>query len=224
MAGITLVQTGTLSSAIGTVSLIMPNPFTAGNLLVLGFGGNFSLITYGTVSDNLANNYQKIFGLSDPTTHDLEMYYVGSLIGGQGTISVTNNGLHVTNMIAREYSGLSTSPLDQQGTLDGATGTVANSGTTPTTTQGSELAVMFALLGGTVTSQTFDVTYSDGTLVNQSLALLTQDKILSTTGQQVGTLTYQPTHTFAAGIATFQTPSAASQIVGYKSLLGVGQA
>lgn len=218
---ISLIQTGTVSSAIGTVSLAMPNPFTAGNLLVLGFGGNFSLVTYGTVSDNLSNNYQKIFGLSDPSTHDLEMYYVGSLIGGQGTISITNNGLHVTNVIAREYSGLTpNNPLDQQGTLDGATGTVANSGTTPTTTQGSELAVMFALLGGTVTSQTFDVTYSDGTLVNASLALLTQDKILSNIGQQVGTITYAPTHTFASGIATFKTPN---NNVTFKTLLGAGQ-
>jgi hypothetical protein len=155
---VALVQTKQGSSALGSLTITLDAPTTAGNALIVVLAASgttsnptsISSITLGGVADNFAQI--STFGSSSDAAIGATWLDL-NCAGGQTSIVITASGGTGTLAIMAsvyEWSGLyPVSPLDQTANAVGTGATTWSSGATPTTTQASELWI-----GGVFTTST----------------------------------------------------------------------
>jgi hypothetical protein len=117
---------------------------TAGNLLTVFFRGGNSADTLG-ISDSLMNTWTAFPAqYADASADAIAGWYAKNISGGSDTITVTSASAPSMRGQASEWSGLDTSsPADQKSTPNEAT--VVNFTTNSiTTTQATEMLIMFA--------------------------------------------------------------------------------
>jgi hypothetical protein len=222
-AGTNLIQSaGTAVLGVGSTSVTWPANTTAGNLIVVGVALT-NAITLGTVTsitDNQSNTYFKAVSGTLSSVSDVlnvELWYAKSITAGAGSVTV-NHTVDNTAMYIREYSGFNT--LDVMGSASGSS-TAPNSGTV-TTTQATELLVI-ATGDDNGVAQTWTPKSDYGDMVGTATTLTgisMEDKIVTSTGAQTGTLTLGAAANWDSLIATFYLAS--SGAIGYRNLLGVG--
>jgi len=160
---VALVQTKQGSSALGSLTITLDSPTTAGNglIVVLAASGttsnptSISSITLGGVADNFAQI--STFGSSSDAAIGATWLDL-NCAGGQTSIVITASGGTGTLAIMAsvyEWSGLyPVSPLDQTANAVGTGATTWSSGASPTTTQASELWIGAVFTTSTASSPT----------------------------------------------------------------------
>jgi len=145
---VALVQTKQGSSALGSLTITLDSPTTAGNALIVVLAASgttsnptsISSITLGGVADNFAQI--STFGSSSDAAIGATWLDL-NCAGGQTSIVITASGGTGTLAVMAsvyEWSGLyPVSPLDQTANAVGTGATTWSSGASPTTTQASEL-------------------------------------------------------------------------------------
>src|SRR5580658_371775 len=171
------------------LNLAFGSSTTAGDTIVATFALSSGTQT-GTVTDSLGTTcYQgpHIAPSSAPVL-DLEQWYCPNVAGGADTVTVTIGGAvqRAVTLEIVELSGVLTTSgvLDQSATHDQSTSSVtAITGTTPTTTSASEIAIGAV---GFAAVKTLSTGPANGTsLDNQSTiipSLFTADQIVTSTG------------------------------------------
>ena len=178
---------------------------TAGNLLVVVVyhGGGATC----TISDSAGNTWNKLDDSGDaPPYADGTWWYCVPATGGNLTMTVEPSDYSYAVGIAREYSGLISSPLDKKAeNLDGGYTTNHATGTTDSTTQATELVVAVYVADSATFSYTISgfsnkLEANNGTYGEVVIA----DKDVTSTGTQSGTFVGSDTTNGWAGIATFK--------------------
>lgn len=228
-ATISFVQSATAFGNGGADAATASTTWTSGNLLVVALGDGFSVGFYGyshfcgdggTNTFNLVASYSN-GGNSPPGS--IEIWAAYNITGGTRAVTCSSiGGGGYISIRVMEFSGIATSPLDQQNALY-TSGT--NSFTSPsvTTTQNDELLV------GTVnyTASGFTATggagWTDlGEVSSGSNTIESSYQIVSATGTYAysGTGSNNPT---MSAIATFKASAGGGATCGGRlALLGAG--
>lgn len=178
---------------------------TAGNLIVVAVEA--LSLTVSSVTDNQSNTYQK--AVSKLNSLDSELWYAYNVGGGnKPTITVNLSSAGSSAAIAQEFSGIvsASNPLDQTASNSGSSGS-PSSGTTAITSQGEELIVAAAALGGSLsvgTGYSNFVNKADGGAGNDCGM---ESKVASSTGTQSATFGGSSA-SWASTIATFKAYTA----------------
>jgi hypothetical protein len=209
---IALVQTKTGNGGgyANTNVQALATAVTAGNMLVLGVTMG-SADTIASVTDNRGNAWTLVTSSSNGE-RAVWLYYVKSAKAGATTVTVTfGSGMYPDSaLVVREYSGLGASAsIDKFAT--GSDGTnyvqVHPAGTTAATSAANELVVVVAGASDKTPGWSLGSTYGNLALqagfdLYSSVAM--QDKVVSATGTQTGSMN---TTSYVRGIgviATFQ--------------------
>jgi hypothetical protein len=117
---------------VSSLQVTLDTAATAGNLLVIGACSDATIATPSGWS----------LGASAVSAQGAYLFYKIAA-GGETTITVQPGVARPCAMVAAEYSAIAASPLDQTVTavFSGASSVSASPGTTPSTTQATELAV-----------------------------------------------------------------------------------
>lgn len=218
-------STSTAVLGVGSTSASWSSNTTTGNLIVVGVTLT-NAATIGTVTnitDNQSNTYVKAISGAGTSLGDVlntELWYASNITGGAGSVTV-NHTIDNTSMFAREYTGYST--LDVTSSALGSS-TAPNTGTV-TTNFGSELIVV-ATGDDKGASQTW---FAAGTFLDMGGTATTitgasMENVLTTVAAaKTGTLTLGLAANWVSLFASFYKPVPLTQ-VGWKNLLGVGQA
>ena len=193
----------TANKATGTgtssVSATYPSTPTAGNLLIAAVGAD------SRNGVNAISGWTSVVNDIPTGGIELELFYKVSA-GTEGLVSVTNGIPTSMTLAIYEYSGTSATPLDQfgQSGLGFGSTQVQSTGTTPTTTQASEL--VFAAVNWPSVTQTYSSSTNGFTSLDSvGSHLFTLDKIVSTTGTYQTSVTVTGTNGTSNGvIATFK--------------------
>lgn len=207
--GVDLVQTKQItSSGTNPVTGSFTNSTVAGNLLVVAITNGSGTSNYTTVSDNKGNTWSRVF--STITTiggADVELWYSLITTGGAShQISMTNSSFWNMQAICREYSGVTSAPLDKTTNATGNS-TALNSGASATTTQAAELVIgIGGDSWGSGQSYTAGVGFGNlSQLIDASAyGLALEDKTVSSTGAQTAAFTLLNSWRWACGVATFK--------------------
>jgi hypothetical protein len=217
-----------LGTALGTFAT---NP-TAGNLIVVSVG--MSVGTAGTVNsvtDTPGNTYTRIGGTN--STNRVDLYYAKNITGGTNIVKVIGSFTATAAMgfLASEYSGVGTvNAFDTSAFGTGLSSGLGTSGTTANTAGADELLLSaFSIESGTTGTIVGGWTNRGTVVFNSGVnnSVFAEDLIVSATGAYAGTASMTTLKTYSAGISSFQlgttAPGTPPDIVGWKSLLGVGQ-
>jgi hypothetical protein len=191
---------GTTSSTLAYSS----NVTNGSKLIVFVFDGGGLGTTIG-VSDNLNGSYTNIKQGNLATDHDTcAVFYCDNTHSGSApTVTVTGTGL--SGFAIHEFTGLATGGLDQSA-FQNTSGTSATSGNTGTTTTASEL--VFAAVGTSGSGDTLTAGTGYTQMENNPGGhLLTEYKVVSSTGAFAGTFTLSPSDEYAAFCCTFAATS-----------------
>jgi hypothetical protein len=204
---ITLLQTKAVEgSGLGSISASFASVNHSGNLIIAFVRMS---TTYETVSvtDTAGNVYTD--AVSQVQTADgsqVHIFYAKNIAGGANTVNATFSSTNNHPWLAiYEYSGLNTtSPLDKTASAQGSS-TVANSGTTATTSSANEL--VFATTG-LPASFTGTATAGSGyTMLNQDTGTsraANETAIVSSTGSFAAIFGLNPGANWSAVVATFK--------------------
>jgi phosphatidylinositol-3-phosphatase len=164
-----------------------------------------------SVTDSAGDTWVKAAAVTSGTQADGEIWYVataGSILTS-GSVTVTVGAGSAIAFTVLELTGASATPLDQVATSSG-TSTVASSGTTPSTSQSSEIAV--ANIGWNATStpsgQTAGYTTTSieqATVSGSAAGEQAAWRLLSATGPQTYAATLSASAAWTGAIATFET-------------------
>lgn len=213
---VTLVQTksGNAGAYTNVNAQTFASNVSAGSLLVVGvIAGSADNVT--SISDNRGNAYSLVDTVV-PNDRKLWLYYAYNAVSGPTTITVNFDAFPDSVIIAREYSGATTSnPLDVSAKSTNASNYQQTHSTaaSPATNQAAELVVVLggnsgntnpgysagATYGNLVTQNGFDI-YTYGMM---------EDKRVTAAGSQTGT--YSTTEFVIGGaiLATFREVSTA---------------
>lgn len=186
----------TLTATFGTAT-------TTGNAILVAVGtANASFLTVSSITDSQSNTYVKL--LTKTNTIDAELWAAYNITGGTNTVTVHFSGSgNAAEVVAQEFSGISSSPLDAS-TSNSGSSTNSTSGTTANTTQTEELVVAFTVLQSNV-AITAGSGYSN--IKNDhgsgSISLAMESAVVSSIGTQSAGFVHT-TGVWAAGIATFK--------------------
>lgn len=226
-AGANLIQSsGTANLSVGSTSVSWNSSTTSGNLVVVGVSLTNAAVlgTVSSITDVQGNTYQKALSGTISTLTDVlnvELWYGTNIIGGAGSVTIFHT-IDACAIYAREYTGFNT--LDVLGSASGSS-TTPNSGTSGVTSVANELIVV-ATGDDKGASQTWTAAGSYGDIVGTATTLTglsMEDNIVSATGAQIGTLVLGSSANWESLLASFKNVGVAGGIIGYKSLLGVGQ-
>lgn len=206
---ISVVQTASGSGA-GGATATFPNPVASGNTVIAIVASSTNLHA-PTNASNVFHTAVAAIQSPGGSTSAVGIYYAYNVTGGSGfAVSTTGEsycccGTQVnvaTAILLYEVSGLgATDPLDQHNSHGITTsGTSCATGTTPVTTQASELDV--AAFSSFNFSSLAISGFSNLLAVNNYGAAAT--KIVAATGAQSGTFTWTSSSTALAAIATFK--------------------
>lgn len=200
----TLVQTANPTAGTGNLTATLTNT-RPGSLLLVFIGMTTNGDTVGVPTDNASNTYTLAYN-SQVAAYDGLYYTRNSNAATSITVNFTgSNATH--SIIVREYSGMigTSSVLDRTHAVNG-TSTAIDSGATTATRNAIELVVSSSVIVATSASITagsgFGNLYSDnfgGTAAVHSV----EDKQVSATGTQDGTMTSTVSGNFEAGVGTF---------------------
>lgn len=214
-AAATRVQTKSANSAgyVTTFNMTFDSSTTSGNTIICAVAYNNDTAGTLSLSDNKGNSYSQVVSGSQPDTQ-AQLYYAANITGGashQMTATMSANS-HDIALICREYSGLSTSPLDKSAGGTTAAGTSHTSATTAATTQANELVVAMVGLTGNATCTAGagfgNVVSQNGSDIFDGACL--EDKDISSTGTQQATITTSGSVATYFIIASFKEASASS--------------
>lgn len=156
MAGPVQGTKGTATGA-GSMTLTLPGPCTAGNLLASSM--QTPNTTGGTVSDTVNGSYS--VGLNHSTANgadDLAMFFHASIGSGTPTLTITPGGAGNIGATVEEYNGpLTSSPLDVTGATEVTAQTSITTNSLTTTGANGDLLV------ATISTQTKSTTLSNST-------------------------------------------------------------
>jgi hypothetical protein len=145
------------STSVTSVAVAPTSNITAGNRLVVLVGvWSGANATAKTVTDSAGNTYVEVLHFKASENTEMSVWTAPITKGGgtKPTITVTPSAKADVGTVALEYSGLSTAAdataVDQLATRSGTTSAAAsvNSGATPATTAGGELALGFYVDSG----------------------------------------------------------------------------
>ena len=171
--------------------VVLPNAPADGDALILTYGSNKGssavIIAITGVSETGASWTQQK-ALQAGSQFDDEIWMAPNVSGAGATITISitnfaNKASIVVNVC--EYSGLTVSPLDQTASNSNLGSSMTDTGTTPTTTQASELWVGGVAAGAGQSTPTNGFTLLDGAVYNggtSNLADAYLEKIVSSTG------------------------------------------
>lgn len=228
---ITLVQNtlGTFDT-IGSSSLAFSSNLTAGNLSVVGVTS--AIAVPGTVTDNQGNTYSlaKQQSTGDAFSDISSIFYASNVVGGAGTVTVQVDTAHHVSIFLTEWSGVvASSPLDvtNGGTASSST-TISPGAITPNQnnsliiSQGADFSFpgrnQTPTVAGGYTGPINNVNNDGNTAERGYNEYLVQSTAAATTASfTVGTATK-----CSAVVAVFKPAIASKNILGYRTLLGVG--
>lgn len=198
----------------GSFDFSFGSNLTSGNMIyIAAYHGGAASIT--SITDTASNTYTRIHDSGgSPPYADGSAFYAYNITGGSVTITVNFSDYTFACLVAREYSGLTTTdPLDVKAeNLDGSYTTSHPTGTTSTTAQDNELVVGCYVADGLIEGS-FSV--SAGSLINLQDeqngtygSLCMADKDVTSTGTQTATFSTGATYSNGwASIATFKETS-----------------
>ncbi len=205
---ITYVQGNLGNSSYNSASTTLPNPVTNGNLLVVGVTNYTGSIS---ISDNRSNVYRLAAVSSYGGKVQSAIYYAQNVTGGSVTVKVTSSASsYDTGMAvaANEYAGAAL-----QNVLDGTRtnsriGSSVDSGSAPATSQANILVFGVMSYDG---ASGLRLTPGSGFTMrqsqsenNNSQALFTEDKIVSTSGSYNASFTASQSVLWTSTVATFK--------------------
>ena len=215
------------SQVYGSNSSLSPitfNGVTAGNaIIVLYTAGSYASDI--TVSDDKGNSYNFDKTGSSPETY-YKIFASYSKISTGGDIQLSFSGT-VRTVVVYEISGIGNITIDKKSTLNvNSNDSSKTSGNTATTLYGDELlvgALSLNMFSGFTNTSSVGSGYSNflkDTNDNNDIAISSEIKVVSTTGQYSATFGITGGYQGTASIFTFYgTPSS---ITGVQSITGVG--
>jgi hypothetical protein len=115
----------TPQTAQSSVSVTLPAPQSAGNLLVVLAGWNDTSATISSVTDSLGNTFALAIGPTKRTTAlSQSIYYAKNIAGGSNTVTVRfSRAAKFADIRVLEYAGLDTAaPFDSASAANGSSG------------------------------------------------------------------------------------------------------
>lgn len=202
----TLVQTSNPATSTGTITAT-PTLTLAGSLILVFTGASGLTDTVSTVTDNANNVYAQAYDATGGTGGDTECWYAQNTAPTSSIVVTFSGATSTKSVIVREYSGMGRVLVFDQKTTASGSGTSVSTGATAATTTAAELVVSSCSCLGTTPSLSVGAGYGNFTsqtiLSNASLHAV-EDKIVSVTGTQTGTMTAGGTlPVWDTGIATF---------------------
>jgi len=229
----TRVQTksGNAGAYTESCAITLDSNTTTGNTIIVIIGVDQSSKDVISVTDSQSNTYTRInTGAGSSNGAEYFMYYAYNITGGTTptiTVNITAGSFQDIVVLAREYSGLTTTdPLDKNTvTSESSYLQTHTSGSTTTTAQANELVVMGMVADAK--TPTYALGSGHSNLSSQGgfdlyLSVAIQDKDVTSTSAQSGSFSTTSFTKGAVGIATFKEASAPASSTGRLTLLGVG--
>lgn len=229
----TRVQTksGNAGSYTESCAITWDSNTTTGNTIIVIIGVDQSDKDVISVTDSQSNTYTRIHtGAGSSNGAEYFMYYAYNITGGTTptvTVNITAGNSQDIVVLAREYSGLTTTdPLDVNTfTSEGSYLQTHTSGTTGSTTTTNQLVVMGMVADAKTPTYSAGSGYSN--LSSQGgfdlyLSVAIQDKDITSTGTQSGSFSTTSFTKGSVGIATLKEASAPTSGPSRLTLLGVG--
>lgn len=214
-AAISLVQSTSSATAVGTSTTASFANTTAGNLIIVAAetrGGSTM-----SVSDSAGNTFTEVKTVTfNFTISRLSLYYAANIVGGADTVKLVDNGTSgsAKHLHVFEYSGLATvSPLDQSTTSVAVAGSGLSIATGfLTTTNASEL--LFAAAGTAGQTETFTAgsgyTLEKSTTIAGDSSFGSEDRTVVATGSYNASTTWNNAIGGTSGAMVFGTFKAAA--------------
>lgn len=137
-------STGT---AVSSIALAFSTNVTGNNAIILAVSlGNGAVVS--SINDNHSDTFIQAVSITNGN-QDLEIWYALNVAGGATTITVNISGTDYPVLEIYEFSGVT--GLDKTATNPGGTAATWSTGTTPTTSQASELLFSAAGANPTIT-------------------------------------------------------------------------
>lgn len=203
----------------GSASLAFTSNVTAGNTLVVcAVGNNSAVFATNACADNRGDTFTRHVSASSVSVGAVAILSAPNAAGGATTITVTGpGGSDFVSIAIFELPGLLVTTSFDVGTTNSGSGTAHATGTTGTTTQADEIAFVCDTHAGATSTPTVTAGWTLGAAGagletnSANMPLGTAWKILSATGTQTATFTWQNA-AFVAGIATFKGAAVASDV------------
>lgn len=210
------VQSANADNTFDTTCVVSLTGTTAGNLLVLSVGGNFTSAPTSVGSSGGLTYVEATKTLSFQGV-SLVVYYVKNIGGGNEAATVNLPSTASANCSLLEYSGLdTTAPLDKFDSA-GGTGTTSTDGDvspSATTTADGELVLSSILetsgVSTTFTAGTTGFTRRQHGQAGGSYRHGVEDLVQTNAGAIQGTWTASGTSNYIASIVTFKVASGSS--------------
>ena len=195
------VASATPQSPTATVAVTYPAAQTAGDLNVVVVGWNDTAATVQSVKDSAGNAYSVAIGPTTGTGMQQSIYYAGSIVGGNNTVTVTfSQAAAFPDVRILEYRGVTT--LDVTAGASGSSA-AANSGAA-TTTSANEL-----IFGADMVSTSTGAAGSGFTsrIITSPDGDIAEDKLVTTAGSNSATATLTGAGPWVMQMATFAAVS-----------------
>jgi cellulose synthase/poly-beta-1,6-N-acetylglucosamine synthase-like glycosyltransferase/transposase-like protein len=189
-------------NAVTSCPIAFTNNNAAGNLIIVSMTLNSATLT-ASVADSQTNTYQTAIGPYTMGTARSYIFYAMNIKVGANTVTVSTSGSTNTKNQIFEYTGLATTnALDQTSTNTNTGATAHNTGAAVTTTQANEL--LFAnFINPTASTWTEG---ADFTKREFSTRTITEERIVSSTGNYQGTASTNTSVNSIGMLATFSEP------------------
>lgn len=203
-----LVQTasGNVGASTTCTATFASNP-TAGDMIVVAIGSNSTtsnVTGVSNTSDTFALVNSQVVGI----TSEGWCYYAKAIAGGASTktVTVTFDTSAAQVVIVREYSGVTSTPLDGH-VINNPTGTTAPSSGNATTTQLGDLLVGYCVTSTQTATITAGSGYGNVVTASSGTALevAMEDQVAGAAGSYAATFSSSTSASFVVGIATFLT-------------------
>ena len=207
---ITVVQHANAAGlSVATLPVTLPNPVTAGNLLVVGVRAG-DTDTINAPTDTGSNTYTNVAGATVVNTgnHKIQTWYVANCAGGSTFTVTANFGAAVGHpeIFVYEVSGIRpTSPVDTQTGGQAASGTAVASGSI-TTAEAGEYLFGFCTTSGNTGTLALGSGWTDAEFMQSNVNNPTgggEDQITSAAGSFNATFTLGTSSAWSASVVAF---------------------
>lgn len=218
MSNYNVVHTASNSTGGGAGTCVVTiTSTTAGNTLLV-FGAVISNTGGMSVTDSQSNTYTSIDTKSGASATSSQLWILNNIPSGITSVTLGITGLVPSTCIVREYSGLTSSALDQH-VVATANSTNPSSGNTGSTVQANEMVFGYSV-ASTTGASSLGAGYGNlSTITSASLSSAIEDKSVSSTGTQSASFVNSNAVSWCCGCATFKSATAPLPSL---TLLGVG--
>lgn len=204
---IALVQTANPTATTGNTVATFAAPTTPGNLIVCFIGTTGANDTVGTPTDDAGNTYVSEYASSN--NGSIRCYFARNAQSAENITGVFVGTTDTHSLIVREYSGMSgTNITGDVNRVGSGTSTALNSNaTTTSTSEPTELIVCSGLIIAGSASLSLGAGFSNLATNNfggNTAIFGVEDKIVSSTGTQTGTMTSSVSGNWDCGVGCFK--------------------